>query len=65
MIDEDTTTHHFTLTLMECKLISLGARMLARAAYEGGDIPAMDMANALASRFSPRTIKEAAERANG
>ena len=59
---EDQRAFTFTLTIVECRLISLAMGMLARAAYQGGDIPGMDMANGLANRFAPRTLKELAER---
>ena len=62
-MDDSQRTFTFTLTIVECRLISLAAGMLAKAAYDGGDIPAMDLANGLANRFKPRTLKEQAERA--
>jgi hypothetical protein len=62
VIDEDERVYHFTLGMRDCKLISLAMGMLERAAYNGGDIPGYDAAHSLFLRFSPRTLKEQAER---
>ena len=51
-------TYHFAHTMEECRLISLALGMLARAAYEGGNIPGMDMANGLSARYNPKTLRE-------
>lgn len=59
---EDERIYHFTLTMIDCKRINLALRMLAKAAYESGDIPAMDSVNSLSARFLPRTLKEQDER---